>query len=112
MHSHSVMSDSWDPLDCSTPGSSVHELFQARRLGCHGTLAVSRVGCHFPPPGNLPNPGIKPASPMSPALQANSLLTEPSGKPRVIIGEIKSTKSPHIMAFLNDAIEKLCLGKF
>ena len=24
------------------------------------------VGCYFPPPGDLPNPGIKPASPVSP----------------------------------------------
>ena len=36
----------------------------------------------FPPPGDLPNPGIKPASPVSPALQAEPLLTEPSGKPQ------------------------------
>ena len=27
----------------------------------------------FPPPGHLPNPGIKPMSPVSPALQAASL---------------------------------------
>ena len=30
-------------------------------------------GLPFPPPGDLPNPGIKPASPVSPALQADSL---------------------------------------
>ena len=24
-----------DPMDCSLPGSSVHEIFQARVLGCH-----------------------------------------------------------------------------
>ena len=35
-------------------------------------------GLPFPPPGDLPNPGIDPASP---ALQADSSLTEPSGKP-------------------------------
>ena len=32
------------------------------------------------PPGDLPNPGIKPRSP---ALQANSLPAEPQRKPRV-----------------------------
>ena len=32
----------------------------------------------FPSPGELPNPGIKPRSP---ALQADSLLPEPPGKP-------------------------------
>ena len=31
-----------------------------------------------PPPGDPPDPGIKP---WSPALQADSLLSEPSGKP-------------------------------
>ena len=34
----------------------------------------------FPPPGDLPNPGIEPLSPASPALQADSLPTEPSGR--------------------------------
>ena len=32
-------------------------------------------GLPFPPPGDLPNPGLKPASPVSPALQAVCLLT-------------------------------------
>ena len=32
----------------------------------------------FPPPGDLPDPGIKPRSP---ALQADSSVSEPSGKP-------------------------------
>ena len=34
----------------------------------------------FPPPGNLPNPGIEPTPTMSPALQTDSLLLEPSGE--------------------------------
>ena len=38
-------------------------------------------GLPFTSPGDLPDPGIKPASPESPALQANSLATEPWGKP-------------------------------
>ena len=33
-------------------------------------------GLPFPPPGDLPDPGIKPGSP---ALQTDSLLTEPPG---------------------------------
>ena len=36
-------------------------------------------GLPFPPPGDLPDPGIKP---VSPALQADSLLSEPQGSPR------------------------------
>ena len=31
-------------------------------------------------PGDLPDPGIEPACPVSPALQADSLSAEPSGK--------------------------------
>ena len=34
-------------------------------------------GLPFPSPGHLPDPGIEPTSP---ALQADSLLSEPSGK--------------------------------
>ena len=42
------------------------------------------TGLPFPSPGDLPNPGIEPRSPLSPALQADSLNTEPLGKPQVI----------------------------
>ena len=35
-------------------------------------------GLPFPSPGDFPNPGIEPGSP---ALQADSLLSEPPGKP-------------------------------
>ena len=37
-------------------------------------------GLPFPPPGDLPNPGIEPTSPVSPALQADSLPAVPLGK--------------------------------
>ena len=57
-----------DPMDCSLPDSSVHWIIQARKL--------EWLPC--PPPGDLPNPGIEPGSP---ALQANSLPPDPSGKP-------------------------------
>ena len=66
--SHSVMSDSTTPLDYSLPGSSVHEIFQARIL--------EWVAISFPSPGDHPNPGIEPRSP---ALQADSLPPEPQG---------------------------------
>ena len=59
-----------DPLDCSLPGSSVHEIFRQEHWS----------GLSFPPPGDLPEPGIKPVFPMSPALQADSLPVEPWGK--------------------------------
>ena len=53
-----------NPMDCSTPGSSVHGILQA------GILEWVAV----PSPGNLPNPGIKPGSS---TLQADSLPSEP-----------------------------------
>ena len=46
------------PVDCSLPGSSVHGIPQQE----HGH------GEPCPPPGELPDPGIKLMSPMSPAL--------------------------------------------
>ena len=59
-----------NPMDCSPPGSSVHRILQARILEW---VAI-------PSPGDLPNPGIKPKFPAS---QADSLPSEPQGKPRV-----------------------------
>ena len=41
----------------------------------------TRVDCQCPPPGDLPDPEIEPQSLVSPALQADSLPTEPPGKP-------------------------------
>ena len=35
----------------------------------------------FPLPGDLPNPGVKPSSPMSPTLVGGFFTTEPPGKP-------------------------------
>ena len=57
-----------DPVDCSrqaplSMGFSRQEYWS---------------GFPFPSPGHLPNPGIKP---LSPALQANSLLSQAPGKP-------------------------------
>ena len=56
-----------DPTDCSLLGSPVHWIFW-RGLLC-------------PPTGDLSDPGIKPACPASPALQADSLPTETPGSP-------------------------------
>ena len=53
---------------CSPPGFSVHGILQVRNWS----------GLPFPSPGHLPDPGIRPRSP---ALLADSLLTELWGKP-------------------------------
>ncbi|CAN0542413.1 unnamed protein product [Rangifer tarandus platyrhynchus] len=42
-----------DPIDCSPPGSSVHGHFSRQE---------NWSGLPCPPPGDLPNPGIKPVS--------------------------------------------------
>ena len=47
-------------MDCSLAGFSVHEILFGRIL--------EWVASGFPSPGNLPDPGIKLASPKSPAL--------------------------------------------
>ena len=54
-------------MDCSPSGSSVHGILQAEIL----------VWVAFLSAGDFPNPGIKPSSP---ALQADSLLSEPPEK--------------------------------
>ena len=62
----------WDPMDRSTQGSSVHGILQAQEYWS---------GLPFPPPGDLPDSGIEPTSPVSPALQADSLPLSHVGSP-------------------------------
>ena len=52
----------------------------------------------FPPPGDLPDPGVEPESLVSPALQADSLLSEPPGKPKTVKHKVAAKaneKEPH-----------------
>ena len=65
---HSVVSDFMQPIDDSLPGSAVYGILQARIL----------EWVAFPSPGDLPDPGFKPRSLAS---QADSLPSEPPGKP-------------------------------
>ena len=58
-----------DPMNCNPPGSSVHGNLQARILEWVA-IPFSR---------DVPNPGTEPKSA---ALQADSLLSEPTGKPQ------------------------------
>ena len=55
-------------MDCSPPGSSVHGLLQQEYWS----------GLPLPSPGDLPDPGIEPASP---ALADGFFTTESHGKP-------------------------------
>ena len=60
-----------DPMDCSAHQAPLSMEFS--RKECWS-------GLPFPSPGDLPNPGIEPGSP---ALPADSLLSEPPGKLRM-----------------------------
>ena len=73
-----------NPMDCSPPGPSV--------LGFSSQEYWSGLPCS--PPGEFPNPGIKPMSPASPAWQADSLPTEPRGKPTAR-GKTKTINNLH-----------------
>ena len=70
-----VMSDSSNPLDCS-PEAPLSMEFSGHEYW-------SGLICPFP--GDLPNPGIEPEFPVTPASQANSLSLSPLGKPHVYV---------------------------
>ena len=55
----------WDSMDCSLPGSSLSLGFRRQEYWS---------GLPFPSPGDVPDPGIKPASP---ALAGRFFTTEP-----------------------------------
>ena len=67
----SGVSDSLRPVDCSPPGSSVHGSLQARTL----------EGLPWPPPGDLPDPGMEPTALTSPALTGGFLATSATQAP-------------------------------
>ena len=66
---HSCLS-LYDPMDCSPPGSSVQGILQAR----YGN------GLPLLPPGDLPDPGIEPASLTPPALAGGFFTTSATWK--------------------------------
>ena len=53
-----------DPMDCSPLGSSVHGILHGINTG----VAISFLQLPFPSPGDLPDPGIKTTSLISPTL--------------------------------------------
>ena len=94
-----VVSDSCDPMVGGAwqatvpPGSSIHGILQAR----------TGVGSHCLLEG-LPDPGIEPRSP---ALQADSLPSEPSGKPIVPDEYLLNMKKEEIMHRLTQSFPSL-----
>ena len=70
-----------DPMDPrGPPGSSVHGIFQAKFWS----------GLPCPPPGDLPHPGIVPATPGSPSLQEDSLLLSHCRSPNDLVVHVKN----------------------
>ena len=62
-----------DPMDCSLPGSSA----------CHSSGKNTGVGCHILQ--GLFQTRNQAASPVAPALQANSFTSGPPGKPAFLV---------------------------
>ena len=65
-----------NPMDYSLPGSSVHGILKAR---------ISEQ-VPFPPPGDLPDPGIESVSLAFPELAGRFFTTVPHGKPQYKFG--------------------------
>ena len=66
-----------DPVDCSLHQAPLFMGFFRQEYWS---------GLRFPSPGDLPNPGMEPSSP---ALQADSLPSEPQGKPNLKLSLLK-----------------------
>ena len=90
-----------DPMDCSPPGSSVHGISRYEYWS----------GLPFPPPGDLPDPEIKPTSPTPgdfpdsgikalplsfPSLAGGLFTTARPGKPRAWKDVYQTLKTVHI----------------
>ena len=75
----------WNHVDSLKPGSSIHEIFQARVLEWVA-ISFSRGSSR---------PGIEPSSP---ALQADALPSEPPGKPREAKGKGENERYTHLNA--------------
>ena len=71
-----------DAMDCSLPGSP--------SVGFHSQEYCS--GLSFPPPGDLPDPGITPTSLVPPALAGRFFITTPPGKPILCFNIIQILK--------------------
>ena len=77
-----------EPMDSSPPGSSAHGVSQERIL----------EQLTFPPPGDLPEPGIKLASLEFPELAGGFFTTMSPGKPQ--------SDSSYCLSFLHNSFHK------
>jgi len=82
-------------MDFSLPGFSVHRILQA----------IYWSGLLCPSPRDFPDPGVKPASPKLPTLQADSLPLSHRGRPKKMshiytMEYHSSIKNKEIMTFV------------
>ena len=89
------------PMDCSSTGFSVHGSFQAAYWS----------GLPCAPPGDLPDSGTEHTSSVSPALQIDSLLLEPTDALRQynVVSRMKQITSPGWMH--ETSSQTWCTGK-
>ena len=80
MLSHSGHVRLCDLMDCSLLGSSVHGLLRQEYWN----------GLSCPLPGDLPNPGIKPASLMSPALAGRLFTSSATWEAQGLVSHVKN----------------------
>ena len=86
----------WDPMDCNSPGSSVHGILQARIL----------EWVVMPSSRDLPNPGIKPMSFISAALAGGFFTLSATWEALVLsIVSIFSLKFLEITLFVSNVFE-------
>ena len=85
---------SYSVSDSATPRTIAHQA--PLSVGILQAGILEWVAMPWPPPGDLPNPGIKPRSPAS--FLVHSLPSEPPGKPPV---PMSSTISQSLLQFLS-----------
>ena len=88
-------------------------------VACQAPLSVGFFrqeywsGLPFPPPGDLPNPGIKPESLVSLALAAGFFTTAPLGRLQVIpTHQLMSVCCFYILILRNNAAMNICTRAF
>ena len=91
------MSNSWDPMDCSPPGSSVRGFSRQEYWS----------GLPCPLPRDLPDPGIEPPSLMSAALAGEFFTTSATWELEVLYLAYKYLRSFSIFSFVVEDILRI-----
>ena len=78
-------------LSCSVISNSIQPLWTAASqtplsMGLSQKEYLKRLPSS--PPGDPPNPGVEPTSPVTPTLASRFFITEPQGKPQTCVGTL------------------------